>query len=621
MSKYKRLDACPKTFSITYHNEAIDDAQLYVYEYPANKYNYTLYAQGNIPGIRKDVYLGYEDANNIFEGKLSEAISNQGGNFQLDCNDDQCSGHFSFSGTDDTGAPIKFSLNKCTQDRLITFSYNETPIFQIQQTYEKELKIGDVLYSTNDNKLTLDAQTNGVNNTPIAICVIPDVYENLKNGDESADGVHTARFVSLNYMNCDTPTTGNKDTQLMYFGNYQVIIGNTRGGTTKDSQVGGKWNTKRCVFKATNQDKTSGKVDNKSDAGYCAPACCCDRYSTPGTKPGDWYLPMPGELYQLANNKTVINEKRTAIKGSGFYDGNYWSSREYSSTGNYEYFVSLGNGSISSYDKNYGSNILGFLVLEVPSFNIPSFKPSVNIDPVKLDPSSKKKTLVVGDVLYSTSDGKLTLDKTTNSVTNIAIAICVIKEVMENFKNGDDSTGAVKTARFVSLNYMNYDSPSTGSKDSQDICFGNNGVTIGNVKGGTDKTSYIGGKWNTQQCLSKATNQDPYIYAGVTNNSDTGYCAPACCCAAYSTPGTKPGDWYLPSIGELYQIYANKAAINEKRTAIKGSGFINDSYWSSRESSSDFEYCVDINNGNIYGYIYKNDYNPFHALSFLALEV
>ena len=367
MSKYKRLDACPKTFSITYHNEAIDDAQLYVYEYPANKYNYTLYAQGNIPGIRKDVYLGYEDANNIFEGKLSEAISNQGGNFQLDCNDDQCSGHFSFSGTDDTGAPIKFSLNKCTQDRLITFSYNETPIFQIQQTYEKELKIGDVLYSTNDNKLTLDAQTNGVNNTPIAICVIPDVYENLKTGDESADGVHTARFVSLNYMNCD--------------------------------------------------------------------------------------------------------------------------------------------------------------------------------------------------------------------------------------------------------------SPSTGSKDSQDICFGNNGVTIGNVKGGTDKTSYIGGKWNTQQCLSKATNQDPYIYAGVTNNSDTGYCAPACCCAAYSTPGTKPGDWYLPSIGELYQIYANKAAINEKRTAIKGSGFINDSYWSSRESSSDFEYCVDINNGNIYGYIYKNDYNPFHALSFLALEV
>ena len=38
---------------------------------------------------------------------------------------------------------------------------------------------------------------------------------------------------------------------------------------------------------------------------------------------------------------------------------------------------------------------------------------------------------------------------------------------MENFKNGDDSTGAVKTARFVSLNYMNYNTPTTGNKDTQ----------------------------------------------------------------------------------------------------------------------------------------------------------
>ena len=83
---------------------------------------------------------------------------------------------------------------------------------------------------------------------------------------------------------------------------------------------------------------------------------------------------------------------------------------------------------------------------------------------------------------------------------------------MENFKNGDNSTGAVKTARFVSLNYMNYDIPTTGSKDIQKIYFGNYGVTIGNVKGGTDETSYIGGKWNTQQCLFKTANQDPYIY-------------------------------------------------------------------------------------------------------------
>ena len=244
--------------------------------------------------------------------------------------------------------------------------------------------------------------------------------------------------------------------------------------------------------------------------------------------------------------------------------------------------------------------------------------PSVNMSPVKLDASSTKKSPAVTDVLYSTADGKLTLDVQTNSVNNTPIAICVIPEVIENFKNGDDSTGAVKTARFVSLNYMNYTTPTTGSDSIQWMYFGNYDVTIGNVKGGTDKTSYIGGKWNTQQCLSKATNQDQNICYGVTNSENTGYCAPACCCVAYSTPGTKPGDWYLPMPGELYQIYANKTAIDRKRTVIKGSGFSDYFYWSSREYSSNYEYSVGLSNGDI-----PNDdkYYDYYVLGFLALEV
>ena len=244
--------------------------------------------------------------------------------------------------------------------------------------------------------------------------------------------------------------------------------------------------------------------------------------------------------------------------------------------------------------------------------------PSVNMSPVKLDSSSTKKKPAVADVLYSTSDGKLTLDAQTNSVDNTPIAICVIPEVTENFKNGDNSAGAVKTARFVSLNYMNYTTPTTGSDNTQYMSFGNYGTTIGNVKGGTDETSYIGGKWNTQQCLSKATNQD-VICDGVTNNYNTGYSPAACCCVAYSTPGTKPGDWYLPMPGELYQIYANKAAINEKRTAIKGSGFNDEGYWSSRETSSNYEYDVYLLDGYIDIYVDKN-YNSY-VLGFLALEV
>ena len=244
----------------------------------------------------------------------------------------------------------------------------------------------------------------------------------------------------------------------------------------------------------------------------------------------------------------------------------------------------------------------------------------VNIEPVKLDSSSTKKTPAVADILYSTADGRLTLDAQTNSVDNTPIAICVIPEVIENFKNGDDSAGAVKTARFVSLNYMNYNTPTTGSDSAQQMCFGNYRKTIGNVKGGTDETSYIGGKWNTQQCLSKATHQDQNICGKpITNSEDTGYCAPACCCIAYSTPGTKPGDWYLPAIGELYQIYANKAAIYEKRKDIKDSGFYNDFHWSSREESSEREYCVSLSNGHISGG--NKTYSFYYVLAFLAVEV
>ena len=239
------------------------------------------------------------------------------------------------------------------------------------------------------------------------------------------------------------------------------------------------------------------------------------------------------------------------------------------------------------------------------------------MNPVKLDSSSTKKTPAVADVLYSTSDGKLTLDAQTDNVDNTPIAICVIPEVTENFKNGDNSTGAVKTARFVSLNYMNYDTPTTGSISVQGMLFGNYRVTIGNVKGNANGRSYIGGKWNTQKCLDACAKQNKDLTNGVTNSKYPGYCAPACYCVAYSTPGTKSGDWYLPSIGELCQISANETAINEKRTAIKGSGFADGwDYWSSREDSSNNEYSV-------FGQSFSNSSKDRTrwVLAFLTLEV
>ena len=244
----------------------------------------------------------------------------------------------------------------------------------------------------------------------------------------------------------------------------------------------------------------------------------------------------------------------------------------------------------------------------------------VNMSPVKLDPSSSKRKPEVGDILYSTNDEKLTLDAQTNNIKNTAIAICVIPEVTENFKLGDKSGKTTKTARFVSINYMNYTTPTTGSKNVQNITFGNTYSHAGNVKGGHGKTDYVGGKWNTDKCLHACTKENKDLTNGVTDDWDNGYCAPVCCCVAYSTPGTKSGDWYLPSVGELYKLSTNKTVINEKRNDLVGCAYRITSYWSSRTYDNyDNEYYVDIYDGTI---DYESTDNGCeYTLAFLAVEV
>lgn len=70
--------------------------------------------------------------------------------------------------------------------------------------------------------------------------------------------------------------------------------------------------------------------------------------------------------------------------------------------------------------------------------------------------------------------------------------------------------------------------------------------------------------------------------------------------------------------GELYQIYANKTAINNKRATLADkTGFGDSPYWSSIENNSNLEYTVYFDHGDI-GYEAKN----WHCavLAFLALE-
>lgn len=140
IKNYKKLVDCASApaFTLTKHNDAITDSSLQVREIKSLiddkiTYSYSISTGTEIIlGTPKDVYLGYEDTNKIFEGNLSSVMTAYSAT--LDSDVTGCSAKLSRADT--TGASIKYSLNKCTADRIITFSYNKLPIFSIKQIYD-----------------------------------------------------------------------------------------------------------------------------------------------------------------------------------------------------------------------------------------------------------------------------------------------------------------------------------------------------------------------------------------------------------------------------------------------------------------------------------------------------
>lgn len=251
-----------------------------------------------------------------------------------------------------------------------------------------------------------------------------------------------------------------------------------------------------------------------------------------------------------------------------------------------------------------------------PGANCFTVKP-VNMDPLTIDESSVVKSITIGTVLYSTADGKLVLDETTNNIKNTPIAIACDINSTENYQTGEQDTSQAKTVKFVSLNYMDYEHPGKGTNGYQSMYVGNYETVVGADKG----NSYIqvGGKYNTQKYLDAATKQDSQVCAGVTNQSGAGYSPAACCCASYSTLGTKPGDWYLPSQSELANMFNSyyKTKVNTARKNVAGSNYYEYDYWSSSEKDANNAYYVSAKDGS-----QKEDSKLYSksVLAFLSVE-
>lgn len=66
-------------------------------------------------------------------------------------------------------------------------------------------------------------------------------------------------------------------------------------------------------------------------------------------------------------------------------------------------------------------------------------------------------------------------------------------------------------------------------------------------------------------------------------------------------------DWYVPALGQLYEIYNNKADINTALQNIGGTAFESSGYWSSSENNANYAWLVYFDNG-IVSYSDKNSY-------------
>ena len=257
------------------------------------------------------------------------------------------------------------------------------------------------------------------------------------------------------------------------------------------------------------------------------------------------------------------------------------------------------------------------------------------------------------DILYTNANGKKKVDSTVldPSLGYTPIGLCIA---------ATGFFGENEPARFMSLKYMNYITPETGSLTAQGMYLGNYGTDLNMIpniqtthNGGTYvgyftvdyydsssqtnkipsifnennewNTSVLGavnqyattdiqGKEKTDLILASATSQSTWMTdTSITNESGAGYAPAACCCARYHTIGTEAGDWYLGASGEMCMIIVQKTAINAKLAQIAAvystdsiRSLANVYYWSSTEYTSNYAFAVNTYFGNVY-YGWKDD--------------
>lgn len=346
------------------------------------------------------------------------------------------------------------------------------------------------------------------------------------------------------------------DKTTMNSGGFNSAYSNTsRTSANCLSDFSGIVNTKILTDKATGQSdwRTGITITNTSSSTgstYASAACTCARYKTTGTKAfvnctneelkngtGFLYLPAMGELCYIMPRLYDINDtisKLSIAYGIGVKldtGHSYWSSSEYSER--YACCMSTNNGTVGSNTKLINCYVRAFLRLDNSYIDKP--KPGVYIEDID------------GNLyIRSTWDSS----KTPNSIVVVSYECNVRLALTEN-----SSTMQIHSSYSGELEkYMTAISDSSKAKADYN------------------------GKENTANIMKL--------------QSSTSYAAGYCNNFTFPDGKTKG---HLPSLGELWTLYQNKAEVDACLSACGGTAMNTSSYyWSSTfwgVTSSAYRYC------------------------------
>ena len=195
-----------------------------------------------------------------------------------------------------------------------------------------------------------------------------------------------------------------------------------------------------------------------------------------------------------------------------------------------------------------------------------------NETPLKLSKKSEKmlNECEPGDFLYYSSDKGLHLDSDAHS---FIIGQYVMK------LNG--------TYRFCSIKYMSAMNPYRGSTlPYMHLRFGNNHLQFENL---CDKPELENDGAKYTASFVKELNVIGYCgpkHIDLVDYDCDKYHSPLYMATLFfKTPGTKSGDWYVPSINELRKVYENKDVINSARSTERLEELADFYYYSCAEDS------------------------------------